>query len=124
MKLETAEDFLKKFDYNYERRDNALIVDMEFSQKVLVDFSNPENVVMTNKLKGWNFLTGIIPSSIKNAIVLNVIIGGILSLIISIYDTKAGMFFFLGLLFWVLVWFTFYHSKFNKLQQFLTKWVN
>lgn len=124
MKLETAEDFLKKFDYNYERRDNALIVDMDFSQKVLVDFSNPENVVMINKLKGWNFLTGIFPSSIKNAIVLNLIIGGICSLLISLYDTKAGLFFFLGLLFWVLVWFTFYHSKFNKLQQFLTKWMN
>lgn len=124
MKLETAEDFLKKFDYNYERRDNALIVDMNFSQKVLVDFSNPENVVMINKLKGWNFLTGIFPSSIKNAIVLNLIIGGIFSLLISLYDTKAGLFFFLGLLFWVLVWFTFYHSKFNKLQQFLTKWMN
>ena len=124
MKLETAEDFLKKFDYNYERHDNALIVDMEFSQKILVDFSNPESVVMINKLKGWNFLTGIIPSSIKNAILLNLIIGGILSLLISLYDTKAGAFFFLGLLFWVLVWFTFYHSKFNKLQQFLTAWMN
>ncbi|MFG6687834.1 hypothetical protein ACGK9U_14720 [Mariniflexile sp. HNIBRBA6329] len=124
MKLETAEDFLKKFDYNYEKRDKALIIDMEFSQKVLVDFSNPESVVMTNKLKGWNFLTGIIPSSIKNAVFLNLALGIILSLLISLYDTQAGVFFFLGLMFWILVWFTFYHSKFNNLQQFLMKWMN
>ncbi|MBP0904495.1 hypothetical protein ACFSKN_11390 [Mariniflexile gromovii] len=124
MKLETAEDFLKKFDYNYEKRDKALIIDMEFSQKVMVDFSNPESIVMTNKLKGWNFLTGIIPSSIKNAVFLNLVLGIILSLLISLYDTQAGVFFFLGLMFWVLVWFTFYHSKFNNLQQFLMKWMN
>jgi len=124
MKLETAEDFLKKFDYNYKRHDNVLIVEMDFSQKVLVDFSNPENIIMTNKLIGWNFLTGIIPSSIKNAILLNLIGGVFLSVIISLYDSKAGIFFFLGLLFWVLVWFTFYHSKFDKLKQFLIKWIN
>lgn len=124
MKLENAEDFLRKFDYNFERKDKELIIDMNFSQKVLVDFSNPEKVVMTNKLMGWNFLTGIINMNIKNAVLLNLISGLILSCMISFYDLKSGVFFFLGLMFWVLVWLAFYHSKFDNLKQFLIKWNN
>lgn len=122
MKLETSEEFLKKFDYNYHKRDSELIIEMDFSQKVLVDFSNPKEVIMTNKLIGWNFLTGIIPATIKNAVWLNVTAGVILSFIIALYDTKSGIFFFLGLMFWVLVWFTFYYSRFDKLKQFLITW--
>ncbi|WP_372758077.1 hypothetical protein [Mariniflexile sp.] len=122
MKLETVEDFLKKFDYSYEKRQNELIVDIDFSQKILIDFSNPDGVEMTNKLIGWNFLTGIIPSKIKNAIVINLIAGIITSLIISLYDTKSGLFFFLGFMLWLLVWFTFYYSQFDKLKQFLNNW--
>lgn len=124
MKLESAEDFLKKFDYNYERKNNELIIEMGFSQKVLVNFSNPSQIILTNKLIGWNFLTGIIPSSIKNALWINLIVGLILSSIIALSDLKAAVFFFLGLTFWVLFWFTFYHSQFDKLKQFILKWDN
>lgn len=124
MKLENTEDFLRKFDYDYEKRDKELIVNMEYSQKVLVNFSNPENIVMTNKLTGWNFLTGVFTMSIKNAVLFNLIAGFILSCMIALYDFKSGTFFFLGILFWVLVWFAFYHSKFDTLKEFLIKWQN
>ncbi|MFD0991295.1 hypothetical protein ACFQ1R_14400 [Mariniflexile jejuense] len=124
MKLENTEDFLRKFDYHYERHDSELIVDMNFSQKVSINFSNPKQVEIKNKLIGWNFLTGFFPSSIKNAVLLNLIGGIILSLIISLYDIKAGVFFFLGFMTWLLVWFSFYYSQFDKLKEFLIKWNN
>ncbi len=93
MKLENTEDFLRKFDYHYEQHDSELIVDMNFSLKVSINFANPKQVEIKNKLIGWNFLTGFFPSSIKNAVLLNLIGGIILSLIISLYDIKAGVFF-------------------------------
>ena len=72
------------------------VLRLNFSQKVSINFSNPKHVEIKNKLIGWNFLTGIFPSSIKNAVLLNLIGGIILSLIISLYDIKPGVFFFLG----------------------------
>ena len=122
MKIDSTEDFLRKFDYNYQRNNDELIVEMDFSQKISIDFSNPEKVIITNKLIGWNFLTGIINMNIKNAALFNLISGLGLGFIFFFIDIKTGIFFLIALVIWVLSWYTFYLSKTDTLKHFLINW--
>ncbi|ALJ06338.1 hypothetical protein APS56_14855 [Pseudalgibacter alginicilyticus] len=122
MEIDSTEDFLKKFDYNYQRNNNQLIIEMDFSQKISIDFSNPEKVKITNKVIGWNFLTGIINMTIKNAAIFNLISGLILGFIFFFIDIKTGIFFLIALVIWVLSWYTFYLSKTDTLKHFLINW--
>jgi hypothetical protein len=122
MEIESTEDFLKKFDYNYERNNKELIVEMAYSQKISIDYTNPEDVVITNQLMGWNFLTGIINMTIKNAVIFNLTGGLILSFLILFLDFKFGIFFLLGLMIWEVSWYTFYRSNADNLKRFLINW--
>ncbi len=122
MKLEKTEDFLKKFDYNYQRDSEELIVKMDFSHMIFINFSNPEKIVITDKLIGWNFLTGLLNMSVRNAILVNLIGGFILSFIIAFFDLKTGIVLFIVLLIWVSLWSSFYISKSENLKQILIYW--
>lgn len=122
MEIENTEDFLRKFDYCYERHNNELIVEMDFSQSILIDFSNPKDIVITDKLIGWNFLTGIINMSIKNAVFFNLLFGSILSLMVAFIDLKTGIFIFVGVMIWAFSWSAFYFSKKQTLRRFLINW--
>lgn len=122
MKLEKSEDFLKKFGYNYQRDNEELIVKMDFSHRIVINFSNPENIVITDKLIGWNFLTGLLNVSIRNAVLVNLVGGLILSFIIALFDLRAGIVFLLVLMIWVSFWFSFYISKSENLKQILIYW--
>jgi hypothetical protein len=124
MQLNKTEEFLKKFDYNYSRNNEELIVKMNFSHKIFINFSNPEKIIITDKLIGWNFLTGIINMNIKKAVLFNLFWGVILSFIIAFSDLKSGIFFFIALMIWVLLWFSFYISKSENLKQILIYWNN
>ncbi|WP_139959122.1 hypothetical protein [Flavicella sediminum] len=122
MKIESTEEVLKKFDYSYHLKNDEIIIDMELSHKILVDFSNPQKVIITDKLIGYNFLTGIFKMSIKKAILFNIVIGFFLSLLISLENANLGVLFFIALMVWVLLWSFFYISKSETLKQILINW--
>ena len=124
MKLQHTEDFLKKFDYNYHRKDNQLIVKMEPSQQVSIDFSNPKETVFTHKLTRWNFLTGNINMDIKNAVLLNLALGFIVSLVLALQNLKTGMYVFLIYGIWISFWAAHYLSKSKSLRENLNYWNN
>ncbi|CAH8288406.1 hypothetical protein EV196_10427 [Mariniflexile fucanivorans] len=119
MKPENTENFLRKFDYNYQRNNDKIIINMEFSQQLLIDFSNPEKPIIINKLVGWNCLTGIINTSIKNAFLINSIVILALSFIIYFNNHKIALYAFMGLVIWSLLWTSFYITKYEKLKSFL-----
>lgn len=122
MEIENTEEFLRKFDYKYHRDANELLVEMELSHRISIDFSNPDNIKIIDKLTRWNFLTGIINLSLKNALILNVMLGIILGVTITSFDYKIGLFIFLAWMVWVLSWATFYLSKSQSLRYFLINW--
>lgn len=122
MKMEETEDFLKQFDYKYLRKENELVVIMEFSQRVSINFSDPKKVVITDKLIGWNFLTGMIHMSIKKALLFNLILGGILSYSLSFINTELGLFAFFVYLIWIFLWSVFYLSKSENLKDIILNW--
>ena len=126
MEIEKTEQLLNKFDYKFEKKNNRIIVKSDFAQRIIIDFSDPEKVKITDKLVGWNFLTGLIEMSIKNATLYN-FIGAIIMTFLFVYlDLENGelnlVFFFLAFIIWVLLWTLFYLVKAENLKRILTSW--
>ena len=128
MGIEKMEALLEKFDYKFERNNNELIIKMDFSQRMIVDFSKPEKVVIKDKLIGWNLLTGFIEMSVKNAALSNFIGMLFVTILFVLIDFKSEgnnfILFFLTVLLWILLWTTFYLVKSESLKQTLISWNN
>ncbi len=126
MGIDKTEKLLKKFDYNFRKENNKLIIKMDFSQRVIIDFSDSEKIVIKDKLVGWNFLTGMIEMSIKNATLYNFIGALVITFIFVYLDLEYGalnlVFFFLGFIVWILLWTIFYIVKAENLKQALMRW--
>lgn len=126
MGIEKTEKLLNKFDYKFEKKDSTITIKLDFAQRIIVDFSNPEKIKITDRLVGWNFLTGLIEMSIKNATLYN-FIGAIVMTFLFVYlDLEYGglnlVLFFLGFIIWVLLWTIFYLVKSENVKQNLIRW--
>ena len=126
MRMEKTEELLNKFDYKFERKNSKLIIKLDFAQRIIIDFSNPEKIKITDRLVGWNFLTGLIEMSIRNAVLYN-FIGAIVMTFLFVYlDLEYGglnlVFFFLGFIIWVLLWTIFYLAKSDNIKQNIIRW--
>jgi hypothetical protein len=126
MGIDKTEELLKRFDYRYERKNNELIIKMDFSQIMIIDFSDSEKIKIKDKLVGWNFLTGLIEMSIKNATLYNFIAAMVITFLFVFLDYKSDkinlMFFFLAVIIWMLLWTIFYLVKAENLKRILISW--
>lgn len=126
MGIEKTQELLKKFDYEFQRKNSELIIKMDFSQRMIIDFSDLEKIKFKDKLVGLNFLTGLIEMSIKNAALYN-FIGAIIVTFLFVYlDLEYSglnlVFFYLTFIFWVLLWTIFYLIKAENLKRILISW--
>lgn len=126
MEIEKTEQLLKKFDYKFEKKNNKIIVKSDFAQRIIIDFSDPEKIKITDRLVGWNFLTGLIEMSIKNATLYN-FIGAIIMTFLFVYmDLEYGglnlVFFFLAFILWVILWTIFYLLKAENIKRNIIRW--
>lgn len=115
---------LDKYDYEYIDQKGILIVKLDYAQQIIIDVTDPDKVIVKDKLVGWNFLTGAIQMSLKNAMLYN-FIGLILFsflLISSENQTLRFIPFFLTFIAWVLMWTIFYHVKSESLKQQIISW--
>ncbi|EMQ96482.1 hypothetical protein D778_01463 [Xanthomarina gelatinilytica] len=126
MEIDKTEALLKKFGYQFQRKNNELIIKMAFAQRVIVEFSEPDKIVIKDKLVGWNFLTGLIEMSIKNAILYNFIGAIIITFLFMFLNLKYSglnmVFLFLAFMVWVLLWTMFYLIKAENLKRILIQW--
>ncbi len=126
MGIEKTEQLLNKFDYKFEKKKNKIIVKSDFAQRIIIDFSDPEKVKITDRLVGSNFLTGLIEMSIKNAILYNFIGAIVITILFFYLYIEYGrlnmIFFFLAFIIWVLLWTIFYLVKAENLKRILTSW--
>jgi hypothetical protein len=126
MGIDKTEELLKRFDYKFQRKNNQLIIKMDFSQRMIIDFSDSEKIKIKNKLVGWNFLTGLIEMSIKNATLYNFIGAMVITFLFVYldlgYDGINLLFFFLAFILWVLLWTVFYLVKAENLKRILISW--
>jgi hypothetical protein len=126
MGIEKTEQLLNKFDYKFEKKNNKIIVKSDFAQRIIIDFSDPEKVKITDKLVGWNFLTGLIEMSIKNATIYNFIGALVLTIMFVYLDLESDginlIFFFLTFILWVILWIMFYLIKAENIKRTLMSW--
>lgn len=63
---------------------------LELAQQIKIEFDKPTKIIIKDKLTGWNFLTGMIEMSLKNALVYN-FVGTILFGIICMFSKIQKM---------------------------------
>ena len=120
---------LEKYGYNYTENKNLLDIKLDFSQHLIVDFSDRENIKFNDKLKGWNFLTGIIEMSYKGAIIYQTIglfmaIFLLMFLSISSENLKIPyVFIMVGISVWVIIWSFYYLVKLENIKKQIIYWI-
>ena len=114
---------LEKYGYNYIDKSEKIIVKLDYAQQIIIEVSNPDKVIIKDKLVGWNFLTGSIEMNIKNAMLYNFIGMVLFSFILITWD-ESHIFgtFFLAYIGWVLLWTPFYHIKAESFKQQIVSW--
>jgi len=126
MGIEKTEQLLNKSDYKFEKKNDQIIVKLDLAQRIIIDFSNPEKIKITDRLVGWNFLTGLIEMSIKNATIYNFIGALVLTIMFVYLDLESDginlIFFFLTFILWTILWTTFYLIKAENIKRTLMSW--
>ena len=125
MEKEKVLNFLNKYNYSYSEKNNSIFVKLELAQQVQIEFKEPNKIILKDKLIGWNFLTGMIEMSLKNALIYN-FIGTILFGILCMYSENKEnglnlIALFLVFMTWVIL-FSFYYIV--KLESFKNQIIN
>ncbi|BDU26906.1 hypothetical protein [Flavobacterium sp. GSB-24] len=74
MELNKIITILEENNYKYDLKSEKIVVALDLSQEVIIDFSNPKKTIISDQLTNWNFLTGCFKISLKNAILYNFIL--------------------------------------------------
>ena len=119
-------NFLNKYNFNYSEKNNSIFVKLELAQQIIIEFDEPNKIIIKDKLIGWNFLTGMIEMSLKNAFIYN-FVGTILFGILCLYSENKengmnliGM--FLVFTTWVILFSGFYIVKLESFKNQLMNW--
>ena len=114
---------LTKFGYDYTVNSKSIDVKLGLSQTAIINFLENDTIKVTDKLIGWNFLTGLIPMSLKTAIIYNSIIIILTTYIVFIsflkVDNTTPYIFLFTMLALFMIFFLIYYSI--KLEAFKTK---
>jgi hypothetical protein len=126
MEIEKVLNFLDKYDYSYSEKDNSIFVKLELAQQVTIEFDVPNKIIIKDKLIGWNFLTGMITMSLKNAFIYN-FVGLILLGFICLYseNTENGInliVLFLVFITWIILFSGFYLIKLEGFKNQIMNW--
>ena len=108
-------NFLTKYNFRYSVNTEIITVNLDFAQKVILDFSQPEKLKINDRLTGWNVLTGLISMSLKHAIIYNFVVAaiiGILFINIKIENSEFNLIpFYLVIILWILLFSGYYLVK-------------
>jgi len=125
MEVNKVITLLEENNYKYNLKNEVITVHLDFSQNVIIDLSDAQKIIISDQLTGWNFLTGYIKMSLKNAVLYNFILllfAGFLShYVILIGQNMISL--LILLIGWVLMFTTYYLIKLEsfKLQFFTLK---
>ena len=119
---------LNKFGYKYDDLGEHLIVKLDFSLQIILDFTNPDKISIQERLKSWNFLT-MSAMSLKGAILYNfigaLVIGVLIvwMMLVKPFDQWYLVFIFFFLMFWCLIWTTIYLLKSENFKRQVMDWI-
>ena len=120
---------LKKYDYEFVEENNTLTVELGFSQFVIIDFSQDEKLKFKDKLKGWNFLTGMIEMSYKGAIIYQTIglfVAVIFFMFLGLNKPDLSflyIYILIGISLWLIMWLNYYLIKLENIKKQVISWI-
>lgn len=71
MEKENVLLFLNKFNYDFSEKNSMISVKLGLGQIVNINFEESNKIIISDKLVGFNFLTGMIEMSYRNALIYN-----------------------------------------------------
>lgn len=108
-------DYLTKYDFRYDVNSHKITVNLDFAQEVILDFSEPNKMKINDQLTGWNLLTGLIPMTLKHAIIYNFIVAVLVGILfVNLEGGNSGLNFipfYLSMLLWILLFSGYYLVK-------------
>lgn len=121
---------LKRYDYKYKEQFEKVIVKLGSSLEVAIDFSENEKVIITDKLRGYNILTGVWSMSVKGSIIFNTILSFFFFLFYSYlnYISSKPFTSFLTLMIlvlafgWIVLWTLYYLIKVESFKILIQSW--
>ncbi|MEM6736595.1 MAG: hypothetical protein AAGF85_21890 [Bacteroidota bacterium] len=126
MGLEKTESLLHKFGYSFSKKNGIIIIKMDFAQRIFMRFSDAGEVIIKDKLVGWNFLTGMFEMSLKNAFLYNFVAALFGTVVIVYFSVELGIsyviFFYLIFLTWIFIWAMYYLIKLENIKRILVSW--
>lgn len=117
---------LEKLNYDFEIRNNRIIVKLGFSLHAQIEI-NENKIEIKDRLKNWNFLTGVVEMSLKSSIIFNtflVLFSGIMFLLIHLNNESSFLnyltilIFLIGI-FWILLWTMYFLIKFESFKNLI-----
>jgi len=118
---------LDKYDYKYSSTKNKIKVKLGLSLEINIDLSNPEKVIIKDKLVSWNFLTGFIEMNLKSTMIFNTVGIFIITTMFAIFkiNTKApnASIYFLFLIVLVAIWTIYYMIKSENFKKMIISWI-
>ena len=127
MEKEKVLNFLNKYNFTYTEKNNSIFVKLELAQQVKIEFDEPNIIIIIkDKLIGWNFLTGMIEMTLKNALIYN-FIGTILFGILCMYSENKEnglnvIALFLVFITWIVLFSVFYIVKLESFKNQIINW--
>jgi len=128
MTKEELKQKLKKYNYKFKEQFDVVIVNLSPSLEVRIDYNDPDRVIISDKLIGYNVLTGVWSMSIKGSIIFN----GIMSLVYALFfafliennhsfDLYITFFFIIGMA-WIILWTNYFHVKADNFKTLIKSW--
>lgn len=118
---------LNKFDFYYVVEGAHVTIKLGYSQEIIVDFSETGKIKMKDRLKAWNPLTGLIETSLKNAMVF-LTFAMLLFLIFTIeivLTSQSSTFVipFIFLLAYMIIWVVYLSVRLSNFKTTLRSWL-
>jgi hypothetical protein len=126
MEKEKALHFLNTYSYNYSEKNNVIVVNLEFSHQVIIEFKELNKIIIKDRLVSWNFLTGIISMSLKHSLIYNFVGTALLGFIhVYLEKTSNGINTTPVLLIitsWIILFTSFYLIKLESFKNQIINW--
>lgn len=125
--LEKLETNLKKFDYQYEIiNENEILLFSKFKIEISIKIEN-DKVLIKDRIKGWNPLTGFFPTSINKVFkttTIGLVILFIIIEIIKIYRDFNPNTYLIIFGMWEIMWNFFYLVKIITIKNRIINWLS
>ena len=130
MNKEKLKQKLKKYNYQYKEQFEKITVNLDSSLEIGIDYSEENRVIITDKLQGYNMLTGVWSMSIKGSIIFNTFISFFYFVFLSylryiLHKPFLGyliMVMFIIGIGWVILWTNYYLTKSENFKTLIQSW--